>query len=62
MSKNKRKKSMNWYDLHPRFSIRKYHFGAASVLLGVALALTGGGEVSATTTDTSASTTLKFSG
>ncbi|WP_394406085.1 MucBP domain-containing protein, partial [Streptococcus sp. 20-1249] len=57
MSKNKRKKSMNWYDLHPRFSIRKYHFGAASVLLGVALALTGGGEVSATTTDTSASTT-----
>ena len=57
MSKNKRKKSMNWYDLHHRFSIRKYHFGAASVLLGVALALTGGAEVSATTTDTSASTT-----
>ncbi|VTT02047.1 MucBP domain-containing protein [Streptococcus dysgalactiae] len=57
MSKYKRKKSMNWYDLHPRFSIRKYHFGAASVLLGVALALTGGAEVSATTTDTSASTT-----
>ncbi|MCH1619116.1 MucBP domain-containing protein [Streptococcus gallolyticus] len=56
MSKYKRKKSMNWYDLHPRFSIRKYHFGAASVLLGVALALTGGAEVSATTTDTSSST------
>jgi len=30
--RNKRKKSFNWYGLRQRFSIRKYHFGAASVL------------------------------
>ncbi|MGT2719410.1 mucin-binding protein, partial [Streptococcus parasuis] len=54
LSKTDQKK---WYAPQQRFSIRKYHFGAASVLLGVALALTGGAEASATTTDTSASTT-----
>ncbi|HEL1566813.1 YSIRK-type signal peptide-containing protein [Streptococcus suis] len=46
-----------WYAPHQRFSIRKYHFGAASVLLGVALALTGGAEASANTADTGSSTT-----
>ncbi|NQP65290.1 YSIRK-type signal peptide-containing protein [Streptococcus suis] len=45
-----------WYAPQQRFSIRKYHFGAASVLLGVALALAGGAEASALTTDTSTST------
>ncbi|MGX7776999.1 Rib/alpha-like domain-containing protein [Streptococcus pluranimalium] len=33
----KTKKSMDWYGLSQRFSIRKYHFGAVSVLLGAAL-------------------------
>lgn len=31
------RRSFNWYGLYQRFSIRKYHFGAASVLLGTAL-------------------------
>ncbi len=42
MYKSKRqvnKKSFDWYGLSQRFSIRKYHFGAASVLLGTALIL-----------------------
>ncbi|WP_447462625.1 mucin-binding protein, partial [Streptococcus orisasini] len=36
-----RKRKFNWYGLRQRqrFSIRKYHFGAASVLLGAFLAL-----------------------
>ena len=33
------RKSFDWYGLSQRFSIRKYHFGAASVLLGTALIL-----------------------
>ena len=33
----KHRKSFNWYGLSQRFSIRKYHFGATSVLLGTAL-------------------------
>ncbi|WP_105110498.1 mucin-binding protein [Streptococcus suis] len=35
---NRRNRGFDWYSLHQRFSIRKYHFGAASVLLGVAIA------------------------
>ena len=38
----KNKKSFNWYGLRQRFSIRKYHFGAASVLLGSVFVLSGG--------------------
>ncbi|MFH0396331.1 MucBP domain-containing protein, partial [Streptococcus sp. A34] len=34
----KRKKSFDWYGARQRFSIRTYHFGAASVLLGLTLA------------------------
>ncbi|HFI2662851.1 TPA: MucBP domain-containing protein, partial [Streptococcus suis] len=34
----KRKKSFDWYGAKQRFSIRTYHFGAASVLLGLTLA------------------------
>ncbi|MFV8064835.1 YSIRK-type signal peptide-containing protein, partial [Streptococcus pluranimalium] len=34
---SRKKKSFNWYQLSQRFSIRKYHFGAASVLLGVTM-------------------------
>ena len=33
------RKSFDWYKMQQRFSIRKYHFGAASVLLGTALVL-----------------------
>ena len=42
MYKSKRqvnRKSFDWYGLSQRFSIRKYYFGAASVLLGTALIL-----------------------
>ncbi len=38
-SKRRKNKSFDWYGLSQRFSIRKYHFGAASVLLGTALIL-----------------------
>ena len=37
--KHSHKKSFDWYKMQQRFSIRKYHFGAASVLLGTALVL-----------------------
>ncbi|WP_156697657.1 Rib/alpha-like domain-containing protein [Streptococcus suis] len=56
----KKKSSMNWYHQKQRFSLRKYHFGAASVLLGTALVF-GGAQVSAeevTTTGTAENTML----
>ncbi|MFI3080670.1 MucBP domain-containing protein [Streptococcus suis] len=34
-----KKKSFNWYGMKQHFSIRKYHFGAASVLLGMSLVM-----------------------
>ncbi|MDU7139340.1 MAG: G5 domain-containing protein, partial [Streptococcus mitis] len=37
--KHSHKKSFDWYSMQQRCSIRKYHFGAASVLLGTALVL-----------------------
>ena len=37
--KQAQRKSFDWYKMQQRFSIRKYHFGAASVLLGTALIL-----------------------
>ena len=37
--KQAQRKSLDWYKMQQRFSIRKYHFGAASVLLGTALIL-----------------------
>ncbi|MGQ7337534.1 YSIRK-type signal peptide-containing protein [Streptococcus suis] len=37
-----KKKSFDWYGTRQHFSIRKYHFGAASVLLGMSLALGAG--------------------
>ncbi|MBF0780295.1 MULTISPECIES: Rib/alpha-like domain-containing protein [unclassified Granulicatella] len=36
---NRQTKSFDWYGAKQRFSIRKYHFGAASVLLGTLLPL-----------------------
>ena len=68
-----KKKSMDWYKQQQRFSVRKYHFGAASVLLGTALVF-GGAQVSAdevtapatpsteSTTATSAETTIASEG
>ncbi|HFU4004610.1 TPA: DUF1542 domain-containing protein, partial [Streptococcus suis] len=44
-----KKKSFNWYGMRQQFSIRKYHFGAASVLLGMTLVLSAGTIVSAET-------------
>ncbi|HEM3726145.1 TPA: YSIRK-type signal peptide-containing protein, partial [Streptococcus suis] len=44
----KGKKGFDWYAARQRFSIRKFHFGAASVLLGVSLVLGAGSKVSAT--------------
>ncbi|HGR3246001.1 TPA: G5 domain-containing protein [Streptococcus pneumoniae] len=37
--KHSHKKSFDWYSMQQRYSIRKYYFGAASVLLGTALIL-----------------------
>ncbi|HFU4562382.1 TPA: DUF1542 domain-containing protein, partial [Streptococcus suis] len=44
-----KKKSFDWYGARQRFSIRKYHIGAASVLLGTTLVLSAGTIVSAET-------------
>lgn len=44
-----KKKSFDWYGVRQRFSIRKYHIGAASVLLGTTLVLGTGTIVSAET-------------
>ena len=43
--KQAQRKSFDWYKMQQRFSIRKYHFGAASVLLGTALVLGAGAKV-----------------
>ena len=45
--KRSHKKSFDWYGISQRYSIRKYHFGAASVLLGAALVLGSSTTVSA---------------
>ncbi|HEM3703044.1 TPA: MucBP domain-containing protein, partial [Streptococcus suis] len=42
-----KKKSFDWYGTRQHFSIRKYHFGAASVLLGMSLAVGTGTTVQA---------------
>ncbi|WP_142350917.1 DUF1542 domain-containing protein, partial [Streptococcus suis] len=44
-----KKKSFDWYGARQRFSIRKYHIGAASVLLGTTLVLGTGTIVGAET-------------
>ncbi|MGT2965240.1 YPDG domain-containing protein, partial [Streptococcus acidominimus] len=36
---NHNRRKFDWYGMSQRFSIRKYHFGAASVLLGTAMML-----------------------
>ncbi|MFI3082876.1 MucBP domain-containing protein [Streptococcus sp. 2022WUSS135] len=38
------KKSFDWYGTKQQFSIRKYHFGAASVLLGMSLVMGAGAQ------------------
>ncbi|HFU4117123.1 TPA: MucBP domain-containing protein, partial [Streptococcus suis] len=42
-----KKKSFDWYGTRQHFSIRKYHFGAASVLLGMSLVVGTGTTVQA---------------
>ncbi|HFI0112131.1 TPA: DUF1542 domain-containing protein, partial [Streptococcus suis] len=44
-----KKKTFDWYGMRQQFSIRKYHFGAASVLLGMTLVLSTGAIVGAET-------------
>ncbi|HFR3505060.1 TPA: MucBP domain-containing protein, partial [Streptococcus suis] len=58
-----RRKSFDWYGLKQHFSIRKYHFGAASVLLGMSLAVGAGAQTAQAeaTTATTEATTLASS-
>ncbi|HEM3164645.1 TPA: YSIRK signal domain/LPXTG anchor domain surface protein [Streptococcus suis 92-1191] len=58
-----RSKSFDWYGLKQHFSIRKYHFGAASVLLGMSLVMGAGAQTAQakTTTATTGATTLASS-
>ncbi|MFX3644981.1 MucBP domain-containing protein [Streptococcus suis] len=58
-----KKKSFNWYGMKQHFSIRKYHFGAASVLLGMSLAVGAGAQTpqAEATTATTEATTLASS-
>ncbi|HGO5513611.1 MucBP domain-containing protein [Streptococcus suis] len=57
-----KKKSFNWYGMKQHFSIRKYHFGAASVLLGMSLVMgTGAQTVKAEETVTSSDATTASS-
>ncbi|HFU4450701.1 TPA: MucBP domain-containing protein, partial [Streptococcus suis] len=51
-----KKKSFDWYGTRQHFSIRKYHFGAASVLLGMSLAVGTGTTVQAEDTVLSSET------
>ncbi|MDO4814880.1 MAG: YSIRK-type signal peptide-containing protein [Gemella sp.] len=50
MKNKSNKKSFDWYGKSQRFSIRKYHFGAASALLGTALLMGVGTEAKAEVT------------
>ncbi|NQL53562.1 DUF1542 domain-containing protein [Streptococcus suis] len=52
-----KKKSFDWYGVRQRFSIRKYHIGAASVLLGTTLAFGTGVVVNADGETNTAGTT-----
>ncbi|HFI0486064.1 TPA: MucBP domain-containing protein, partial [Streptococcus suis] len=57
-----KKKSFDWYGMKQHFSIRKYHFGAASVLLGMSLAMGAGAQAAkAETTLASSETTTATS-
>ncbi|MGU8044957.1 YSIRK-type signal peptide-containing protein [Streptococcus suis] len=62
-----KKKSFDWYGTRQHFSIRKYHFGAASVLLGMSLVLGAGAQVAkaeeavASSTETAATTSSSSS-
>ncbi|HFU3734908.1 TPA: YSIRK-type signal peptide-containing protein, partial [Streptococcus suis] len=62
-----KKKAFDWYGMRQHFSIRKYHFGAASVLLGMSLALGAGAQVAQAqettlATEPSSSTLVEESG
>ena len=53
MKRKHHKRSFDWYGMKQRFSIRKYHFGAASVLIGTTLFLMGSPSVLASELGTS---------
>ncbi|HFU4464882.1 TPA: MucBP domain-containing protein, partial [Streptococcus suis] len=56
-----KKKSFDWYGTRQHFSIRKYHFGAASVLLGMSLVLGAGAQIAQAETSTSSSEVVRSS-
>ncbi|HFI0634634.1 TPA: MucBP domain-containing protein [Streptococcus suis] len=56
ISSSEKTNQQKWYAPKQRFSIRKYHFGAASVLLGISLAVSGGEVAEATEVTPSSST------
>ncbi|HEL2055439.1 TPA: YSIRK-type signal peptide-containing protein, partial [Streptococcus suis] len=56
ISSSEKTSQQKWYAPKQRFSIRKYHFGAASVLLGISLAVSGGEVAEATEVTPSSST------
>ena len=60
MKRKHHKKSFDWYGMKQRFSIRKYHFGAASVLIGTTLFLMGGPSVLASELGTSQGTNTEL--
>ena len=60
MKRKHHKKSFDWYGMKQRFSIRKYHFGAASVLIGTTLFLMGSPSVLASELGTSQGTNTEL--
>ena len=60
MKRKHHKKSFDWQGMKQRFSIRKYHFGAASVLIGTTLFLMGSPSVLASELGTSQGTNTEL--
>ena len=60
MKRKHHKRSFDWYGMKQRFSIRKYHFGAASVLIGTTLFLMGSPSVLASELGTSQGTNTEL--
>ncbi|HFI0633421.1 TPA: MucBP domain-containing protein, partial [Streptococcus suis] len=56
-----KKKSFDWYGTRQHFSIRKYHFGAASVLLGMSLVLGAGAQIAQAETSTNSPEVVRSS-
>ncbi|NQP16655.1 YSIRK-type signal peptide-containing protein [Streptococcus suis] len=56
-----KKKSFDWYGTRQHFSIRKYHFGATSVLLGMSLVLGAGAQIAQAETSTNSPEVVRSS-